>query len=131
MKAKRFIAALVCTASVVVGTVSVNAAERANHVHVLGPEQIESVIYSYEDATHHRPTYCKVQYCLDYNKCGWKKDTVEVGEKEPHSWSQAYDSGHQGEEYHAYRLECGGCGCSTTVYIICNYNWTGRHNTPW
>ena len=131
MKLKSIIVALVCTASVVISTVSVNAEERANHVHVWNPAQTEASGFYYADETYHKQTYSTVKYCQDYKTCGGKQIIKTWEEKGTHSWSDADDLGHQGEDHHAFKLKCGTCGGGPTVYIICNYNSTGRHNTPW
>ena len=129
MKAKRIIAALVCTASVVAGTVTVNAAGKI-HVHAWSKIQTEPAGFYYVDETYHKQTYNTIKYCQDYETCGGKEIIETREEQGTHSWSGADDLGHQGEEYHAFKLKCRACGGGPTVYIICNYNWKGRHNTP-
>lgn len=100
------------------------------HVCVWKPQQEESDGYFYVDTTYHRQNYRIVQYCQD-STCGAKRVIKSDYRQGTHSWSDAYDQGHRGEDEHAFRLKCGTCGGGPEIRIICNYNTTGRHNTPW
>ncbi len=132
MKMKRIVVALVCAASVLASVVPVSAKERAGHVCVWGSEQTEATSgYWYANDTYHKQSYRVVKYCQDYPTCG-KVNVIRTGENQgTHSWSDAYDQGHRGEDEHAFKLKCGTCGGGPEIRIICNYNTTGRHNTPW
>lgn len=121
-----------CMASVVASVVPVSATERANHVHVWGPTVTETTSgFYYVDDTCHKQDYQLVQYCQDSKTCGGKKVISKGQNSGGHSWSSADDLGHRGLDQHAFRLRCGVCSGSKDVSIICNYNATGRHNTPW
>lgn len=134
-KSKRVVLALVCAVATMASMIPVNAAgntiRRANHVHVYVPEGSGSMIGKPvgQDSDYHKASY-RVKMKCQTTGCN-ESYTIVEDRIESHSWSDADDLGHKGKDEHAFRLTCGECSGSKEVRILCEYNSTGWHNTPW
>lgn len=132
---KRVVLALVCAVAMMASMISVsaagNAARRAGHVHVYVPEGSGTLIGKpvSQDSDYHMASY-RVKMKCQTTGCNESYTTTE-NRLESHSWSDAVDLGHMGKEEHAFRLKCGECEGNKEVRILCEYNSTGWHNTPW
>lgn len=135
MKIKKAILAMVCAVSMMASMIPVSAEEvaigRANHVHVWGDKQeIDEPYISISD-TQHEKRHKTVKRCQDYATCRGELVLDSWSDVGSHRWLNAYDRGHKGESEHAFQLECSICHGGPEIRILCEYNQTGRHNTPW
>lgn len=129
-KSKRVILALVCAVTMMASMVPASAAKRIGHVHVWTGSSRENQRVTGISEDGHTLSFDLVETCQDYETCHGVKITPKSGVYESHSWSGADDLGHCGKEEHAFRLRCGVCSGGKDVRILCEYNSTGRHNTP-
>lgn len=116
---KRVVLALVCAMAMMASMISVSAAgtaaRRANHVHVYVPEGSGTLIGKpvSQGSDYHKASY-RVKMICQTKDCNSYYHTTE-DRLESHSWSDADDLGHKGEEEHAFRLKCGECGGTKEV----------------
>ncbi len=129
MKIKKAVLAMVCVVSVMASMIPVSAAERAKHICVWVEVSRERISAISEGGGTHKATFEITEICQD--RCGSGYRTRKVTEDESHIWDSGTDRGHKGNEMHGFDIKCGECGWTQYIEIVCEYNKTGRHNTPW